>query len=45
MDIVAATYQMMRQKYTQLMKRVRVVEGIVMFGRGVEFNFLARWLS
>ena len=47
MDITAAAYQlMMRQKYTQLMKRVRVVEGIVMFciamfGRVVEFNFLA----
>lgn len=33
MDITVATYQlMMRQRYMQLMKRVRVVEGIVMFG-------------
>lgn len=41
MDITVATYQlMMRQRYMQSMKCVRVVDGIVMlgfamFGRGV----------
>lgn len=33
MDMMAVTYQMMmRRMYMQLMKRARVVEGIVMFG-------------